>query len=145
MAGAVTSFAGPFINGRGFGIQSLVANSVLGGVAAVAGGGKFANGAVTAAFGYHFNIQAGPSGTRIDSPCGGGGGLPASEFPGTVEDLTGGNLSPIPTGRDKCAVRTACEFARVVLGKGRGSTFPLMDPSRQKLFASHRGPSVSVR
>jgi hypothetical protein len=36
----------------------LVATSVIGGLAAVAGGGKFANGAVTAAFGYLFNSQA---------------------------------------------------------------------------------------
>jgi hypothetical protein len=33
----------------------LVANSVMGGLASVAGGGNFANGATTAAFGYLFN------------------------------------------------------------------------------------------
>ena len=33
-------------------VAKLVENSVLGGVASVAGGGKFANGAVTGAFGY---------------------------------------------------------------------------------------------
>jgi hypothetical protein len=33
----------------------LFANTVLGGVAAVAGGGKFENGAITGAFGYLFN------------------------------------------------------------------------------------------
>jgi len=37
----------------------LVANTVLGGAAAVAGGGKFANGAITAAFGYLFNARGG--------------------------------------------------------------------------------------
>jgi hypothetical protein len=36
-------------------------NSTLGGLASIAGGGKFANGAVTAAFGYLFN-QAGHDG-----------------------------------------------------------------------------------
>lgn len=35
--------------------QSTVAHAVVGGLASVAGGGKFANGAVTAAFGYLFN------------------------------------------------------------------------------------------
>jgi HNH endonuclease len=53
LAGAVTSAAGPIINGHGLG--SLVANTVLGGLASVAGGGKFANGALTGAFGYLFN------------------------------------------------------------------------------------------
>jgi hypothetical protein len=36
-----------------------VASAVIGGVGSVAGGGKFANGAVTAAFGYLFNQMAG--------------------------------------------------------------------------------------
>ncbi len=57
LAGGITSAAGPIISGRGF--TSLVANSVLGGVASVAGGGKFANGAITGAFGYLFNGAAG--------------------------------------------------------------------------------------
>jgi hypothetical protein len=34
---------------------ALVENAVLGGAASVAGGGKFANGAITGAFGYMFN------------------------------------------------------------------------------------------
>jgi hypothetical protein len=54
LAGAVTSAAGPFINGLQF-PAALAANTVLGGLAAVAGGGKFANGAMTGAFGYLFN------------------------------------------------------------------------------------------
>ncbi len=39
--------------------RSLVANAVVGGLASVAGGGKFENGAVTGAFGYMFNGAAG--------------------------------------------------------------------------------------
>jgi hypothetical protein len=39
------------INGNGF-VADLVTNAVVGGLASVAGGGKFANGAVTAAFAY---------------------------------------------------------------------------------------------
>jgi RHS repeat-associated protein len=58
LAGAITSAAGPLINNQnGFSVASLVENSVLGGVAAVAGGGKFENGAITGAFGYLFNSQ----------------------------------------------------------------------------------------
>jgi len=75
LAGGITSLAGPFINGKGFSVQSLVANSVLGGLASVAGGGKFANGAVTGAFGYLFNAAAG---CMLDNSCmmaeSGGGG-----------------------------------------------------------------------
>jgi hypothetical protein len=61
LAGAITSAAGPFINPAGPIVTSqqfvtgLVANTVLGGVAAIAGGGKFENGAITGAFGYLFN------------------------------------------------------------------------------------------
>lgn len=36
-------------------VGNLVSSSILGGLASVAGGGKFGNGAVTAAFGYLFN------------------------------------------------------------------------------------------
>jgi RHS repeat-associated protein len=57
LAGGVTSAAGPFINGYGFG--SLVANAALGGGTSVLGGGKFENGAITGAFGYLFNQQGG--------------------------------------------------------------------------------------
>ena len=45
LAGGVTSAAGPFVNKLDF-APALVANSVVGGVASVAGGGKFENGAV---------------------------------------------------------------------------------------------------
>lgn len=40
-------------------VASLIANSALGGAASVAGGGKFANGAITGAFGYMFNAAGG--------------------------------------------------------------------------------------
>ena len=58
LSGAVTASAGPLINGQSYG-AALVENAVLGGAASVAGGGKFANGAITGAFGYLFNNQAG--------------------------------------------------------------------------------------
>ena len=57
LAGAASSFAGPLLRGLGY-YQGLVARSVVGGLASVAGGGKFANGAVTAAFDYLFNYCA---------------------------------------------------------------------------------------
>src|SRR5262249_27862613 len=55
LSAAVSAFAGPMINGRSFSVGSLMMNTTLGGLASIAGGGKFANGAVTAAFGYLFN------------------------------------------------------------------------------------------
>jgi RHS repeat-associated protein len=57
LAGAAGSFAGPLLRGLSVEVK-LVATSVLGGLASVAGGGKFANGALTAAFGYLFNYAA---------------------------------------------------------------------------------------
>jgi RHS repeat-associated protein len=57
LSGAVGSFAGPLLTGLSF-ESKLVSTSVLGGLASVAGGGKFANGAITAAFGYLFNGAA---------------------------------------------------------------------------------------
>src|SRR5262249_39241215 len=58
LSGAVGSFAGPLLTGLSF-ESKLISTSVLGGLASVAGGGKFANGAVTAAFGYLFNQEGG--------------------------------------------------------------------------------------
>ncbi|MBV8755036.1 MAG: hypothetical protein JO328_19440 [Hyphomicrobiales bacterium] len=54
LSAAVTAFAGPVINQLPF-QAAVVANGTLGGLALIAGGGKFANGAVTGAFGYLFN------------------------------------------------------------------------------------------
>jgi RHS repeat-associated protein len=54
LAAAVSAAALPAMSGMN-GPQKLVASAVLGGVGSVAGGGKFANGAITGAFGYLFN------------------------------------------------------------------------------------------
>lgn len=54
LSGAAGSFATPLSNGLNP-EGRLVVTTVAGGVASVAGGGKFGNGAVTAAFGYLFN------------------------------------------------------------------------------------------
>jgi len=51
LSGAVSAGAGPLFNGHNFGV-SLIENAVVGGVASVAAGGKFTNGAITGAFGY---------------------------------------------------------------------------------------------
>jgi hypothetical protein len=64
LAGGVSSAAGPATNGNGF-FFGLVANTTLGGGAAVLGGGKFENGAITSAFGYLFNAAAGTFAGRI--------------------------------------------------------------------------------
>jgi len=55
LSAGISAAAGPLIDGRGFSVGSLVANAVVGGLASLAGGGKFANGAITAAYGYLFN------------------------------------------------------------------------------------------
>jgi len=56
-AAGVTAFVGQFLP-TGNNVLALVANSTLGGLASVAGGGKFANGAVLGAFAYLFGPQA---------------------------------------------------------------------------------------
>jgi len=55
LSAGLSAFASPLMGGRGFSVQKLVANAVIGGVASAAAGGNFANGAVTSAFGYLFN------------------------------------------------------------------------------------------
>jgi hypothetical protein len=59
LSAGVTAFAGPLINKLPT-QAALLANATLGGFAAMAGGGKFANGAITAAFGYLFNAEGIP-------------------------------------------------------------------------------------
>jgi RHS repeat-associated protein len=54
LSAAVGAASGPFIPTHNF-LAGLVIRSALGGLASVAGGGKFGNGAVTAAFGYLLN------------------------------------------------------------------------------------------
>jgi hypothetical protein len=44
-------------------------SGVVGGLAAIAGGGKFEDGAITAAFGYLFNAGAGNRGPSCDAAC----------------------------------------------------------------------------
>jgi RHS repeat-associated protein len=61
LAAGVSALAGPLTNGPDR-FASLVMNSVVGGLASVAGGGKFANGAVTGAFAYLFSPRAGNGG-----------------------------------------------------------------------------------
>jgi RHS repeat-associated protein len=56
LVGVVTSAAGPYIYNLNYGL-AVAANAALGGGAAVLGGGKFQNGAITGAFGYMFNSE----------------------------------------------------------------------------------------
>jgi len=58
LAGAATSAAGPVIVKLGF-VGGVMASATLGGAVAVLGGGKFANGAQTGAFGALYNGFAG--------------------------------------------------------------------------------------
>jgi RHS repeat-associated protein len=77
LSAAIPAAAGPIVNQLPF-AAALVANSTLGGLSSVAGGGKFANGAVTGAFGYLFNQAAhaaagaaGGAGTVVGGSAGG--------------------------------------------------------------------------
>lgn len=115
LSAGIGAAAGPALTGLNFGAR-LVATSVLGGVASVAGGGKFANGALTAAFGYLFNGAAGRlvggyAGAALAGALGietGPGAIAAGiagrliggELGSALEDwLTGtGNFSPINPG-----------------------------------------------
>jgi RHS repeat-associated protein len=71
LAAAVTSAAGPVTIKLDF-VAGLVVNAALGGGAAVLGGGKFENGAVTSAFGYLFNalLQRTPNAGQSIDPYG---------------------------------------------------------------------------
>jgi hypothetical protein len=82
LSGAAGSFDGPLLAGLNPDAK-LVATSVVGGLASVAGGGKFANGAVTAAFGYLFNEMAHCA--AGDQTCGRGALAPASPGAGGGE------------------------------------------------------------
>jgi hypothetical protein len=57
LSAAAGSFAGPLVRDSGR-IGGLVITAAVGGTASVIGGGKFANGAVTAGYGYLFNEVA---------------------------------------------------------------------------------------
>src|SRR5207244_3319140 len=69
LAGAAGAAATPLVNqvfpnartNLGERIGGTAATAFVGGLASVAGGGKFENGAITSAFGYMFN-QMGPPG-----------------------------------------------------------------------------------
>jgi hypothetical protein len=76
LSAGVTAFAGPLINERTFSVRSVILNSTLGGLASIAGGGKFANGAVTGAFGYLLNsrLHCNPIGCPPMWGAGSGGG-----------------------------------------------------------------------
>jgi len=190
LAGSVGALATPLVgkvfpnpkNDAGDFIGGTAATAVVGGVASVAGGGKFGNGAVTAGFGYMFNaalggaigrtggraagaaacaelgplaIVCGAAGGRIGAAIGSDiedwlrGGtivwnentassvpplpdglvgqnpdqqgrrvntdLPATDFPGVVQDLTGGNVSPDDKGHMCCS-----NGVRIRPGEGSG-------------------------
>jgi RHS repeat-associated protein len=93
LSAGVTAFAGPLINGRSFSVRSLILNSTLGGFAAVAGGGKFANGAVTGAFGYLANSLGGSPASANGNTGGDGAYIPpAGTQVGCLEDLCIGEI-----------------------------------------------------
>jgi hypothetical protein len=77
IAAGISSLAAQFTNGYGR-FASLVMNSVVGGLASAAGGGKFANGATTAAFAYLTTPQAGASGASQADAAGASRSAPAA-------------------------------------------------------------------
>jgi filamentous hemagglutinin len=64
LAGTVTTVAAPYVStSAGAYVEGTVIESIIGGTASVLGAGRFANGAVTGAFGYLFNSLMHPSNT----------------------------------------------------------------------------------
>jgi RHS repeat-associated protein len=55
LAAGFAEIAGPLVSGTGVGIENFVAHVVAGGVGEAMGGGKFKNGAMTAAFAWLYN------------------------------------------------------------------------------------------
>ena len=84
LSGGVGSFATPLTNGLRF-EEGLVVTTVAGGLASVAGGGKFGNGAVTSSFGYLFNATL-RFGGAADTP-----GVVGKAFSALFEWVTGIN------------------------------------------------------
>ncbi len=58
MSDSISTTAAPYVAGIDSYIGRVVTGAVIGGTASVIGGGKFANGALTTAFGYLFNQAA---------------------------------------------------------------------------------------
>ena len=96
LAGGVSAAAAPAMIGMS-GAQRLVASTVIGGVASVAGGGKFANGAVTGAFGYLFNAMADCMKATGMGNCLAGGGGGFGPGPGRYS-LSSESMSPRAAG-----------------------------------------------
>jgi hypothetical protein len=88
------------INGNGY-VADLVTNAVVGGLASVAGGGKFANGAVTAAFAYAVGPHPGDvspqAGDQGDGPYGSAEGPRGGGRLGAIFELLA-MLLPTPAG-----------------------------------------------
>jgi hypothetical protein len=106
LAGAATSAAGPVVARLGF-VGGLMATAALGGAVAVIGGGKFANGAETAAFGYLYNNAA-----RCMLP--GGATLPecsATGVEGVMVPRGGGYPSPPSVAAEQLAKNRAAGAA----------------------------------
>jgi hypothetical protein len=116
LAGGVTSAAGPVINGNGF-FFGLVANAALGGGAAVLGGGKFENGAITGAFGYLFNNYLHPD----QCPPGADGPL-CGQLPGGARG--GGYPGKAPAlAPDAAAAESGSAADQLAINRAAGAAF----------------------
>jgi hypothetical protein len=99
---------------------ALVENAVLGGAASVAGGGKFANGAITGAFGYLFNNQAGRTAGHVVGAIIGGIATGPEDVPlEAVGSVVGGAFGDWLTGPEQIgsfAVPEGLRFGTTAFG-----------------------------
>jgi hypothetical protein len=100
---------------------------VIGGTAAVIGGGKFANGAVTSGFGYLFNHCA--AGTSPE--CGGTSGSDHDHVDSTIGpfDLIGGGISGLARGLYGLLV-SGVEGSLIGIGKYAGRSIAARSSGR---------------
>ncbi|MRR58960.1 MAG: hypothetical protein EG824_12215, partial [Deltaproteobacteria bacterium] len=113
------------------GTAGLVITSVVGGTASVLGGGRFANGAVTSAFGYLFNQSAGydPNATGDDyystRPVNGQGMVMTSNQ--TLVTLAGGTAAgvglgalAVPVSAEGFSLTTLLSYGEIQTARGAG-------------------------
>jgi len=127
LAGAAGAGAAPFVS-KNFALATAE-SAVVGGVASVAGGGKFANGAITGAFGYLFNNAAGAlRGGQIGGWIGGG-----------LAGLLGAETGPLDA-----LIIAGGRAGGILLGAAIGDAITGDDPEDDQTFY-RRGPNDSLK
>jgi RHS repeat-associated protein len=125
LAAGVSAGAG-FVAGDAFKnspVGGLAYSMVVGGIAAQLGGGKFANGAVTAAYGYLFNAMQHMAGEKPTAPITTGDPYIDGTL-STLNDLALQALSTSGEGRGPVfGTKVHFEFSTLVTGLGRTDLF----------------------